>query len=86
MVPLLPQGALVANYPWDGTPQHNTEYQASPDDATFRHLAQLYATSHKKMSLPDNKVRALGRTLSGFWVDRSNHHATAGDGSRGGSD
>lgn len=51
-----PQGALVANYPWDGTPDRSTRYEACPDDAAFRHLAALYATAHRRMSQPDNQV------------------------------
>ncbi len=39
----------MANYPWDGTPNKSTSYWASPDDATFRHLAKTFAKSHKKM-------------------------------------
>lgn len=49
------EGALVANYPWDGTLNKTTEYNACPDDSTFKHLASLYATSHRKMALPSNK-------------------------------
>lgn len=30
------QGALVANYPWDGTKDQSTRYDACPDDATFK--------------------------------------------------
>ena len=50
------QGALVANYPWDGTPDRSTAYTACPDDAAFKHLAALYATTHRKMALPNNRV------------------------------
>ena len=57
------QGALVANYPWDGTSDRSTRYEACPDDAIFRHLATLYATTHKRMSAPDNSVRLL----DGVW-------------------
>ena len=62
ILPACVQGALVANYPWDGTPDQSTQYQASPDDDTFKHLAQLYATTHRIMSSPDNPVggRAYG--------------------------
>lgn len=51
------QGALVANYPWDGTPDKTTAYTAAPDDATFLAMASTYAQAHKKMALPDNKAR-----------------------------
>ena len=40
---------MVANYPWDGSPGMRTVYAASPDDATFRHLAKAYAANHGSM-------------------------------------
>ena len=43
------QGAIVANYPWDGSTNPNTSYSASPDDAVFRHLASVYANAHLDM-------------------------------------
>ena len=43
------QGAIVANYPWDGSTNPNTSYSASPDDAAFRHLASVYANAHLDM-------------------------------------
>ncbi|RWS22845.1 carboxypeptidase E-like protein, partial [Leptotrombidium deliense] len=49
-------GALVANYPYDETPdgsQHR--YTATPDDDTFRHLAQIYAKKHKTMTQPKHE-------------------------------
>lgn len=45
----LMQGAIVANYPWDGSTSPNTTYSASPDDAAFRHLASVYANAHLDM-------------------------------------
>lgn len=50
------QGALVANYPWDGTADESTRYEACPDDATFRHLAAVYASTHQTMALANNTV------------------------------
>lgn len=50
------QGALVANYPWDGSPNKTTEYVACPDDDTYRHLASTYASTHATMTKPGNKV------------------------------
>jgi len=44
-------GDLVANYPYDEARGINpTEYSASPDDETFRHIAMTYANNHPKMS------------------------------------
>lgn len=54
--PVPVQGALVANYPWDGTPDETTRYEACPDDDTFRHLAALYASTHQTMALANNTV------------------------------
>ncbi|GAB2270446.1 suppressor of los1-1 [Dionaea muscipula] len=44
-------GALVANYPWDGTEDKRKNYFACPDDETFRYLASVYSLSHHNMSL-----------------------------------
>ncbi|ABO98270.1 predicted protein, partial [Ostreococcus lucimarinus CCE9901] len=44
------EGALVANYPWDGNDDGSTSYSAAPDDATFRYLASSYAQAHPTMS------------------------------------
>ena len=46
----LHEGALVANYPWDGDKEHRTGYSATPDDATFQHLARSYAQKHTRMA------------------------------------
>ncbi|KAK8769989.1 hypothetical protein V5799_013547 [Amblyomma americanum] len=43
-------GALVANYPFDDTLDGSQKkYTSAPDDATFRHLAHTYASSHPRM-------------------------------------
>ncbi|CAA6671716.1 unnamed protein product [Spirodela intermedia] len=44
-------GALVANYPWDGSRDSRKEYYACPDDKTFRYMANVYSLSHRNMSL-----------------------------------
>ncbi len=41
---------MVANYPWDGNADMATRYEASPDDAAFRHLAGVYAGAHASMA------------------------------------
>jgi len=43
-------GAVVASYPFDDSPRHQHGfYSASPDDDTFRYLAQTYANNHREM-------------------------------------
>jgi carboxypeptidase D len=50
----LHEGALVANYPWDGYPDQSLDQRnakhATPDDATFVHLARVYAMAHTTMA------------------------------------
>ena len=46
------QGALVANYPWDGSEDRGTHYEACPDDAAYVHLARVYAGAHARMAAP----------------------------------
>jgi len=46
-------GDLVANYPYDEARGLNpTEYSASPDDETFKHIAMTYAKNHPRMGNP----------------------------------
>ncbi|ELU13575.1 hypothetical protein CAPTEDRAFT_229247 [Capitella teleta] len=46
-------GDLVANYPYDESRSGNMqEYTDSPDDATFRYLAETYASNHQTMAKP----------------------------------
>ncbi|KAL6786083.1 hypothetical protein ACKKBG_A01330 [Auxenochlorella protothecoides x Auxenochlorella symbiontica] len=59
------EGALVANYPMDGTQDRSTQYAASPDDGTFRHLATKYAQAHTRMALPTNKEFPNGGITNG---------------------
>ncbi|CAI9771409.1 unnamed protein product [Fraxinus pennsylvanica] len=58
-------GALVANYPWDGTEDRKKNYYACPDDETFRFLASVYSKSHHNMSL--SKEFPKGITNGAFW-------------------
>nr|XP_010915069.1 carboxypeptidase SOL1 [Elaeis guineensis] len=58
-------GALVANYPWDGSQDTRTQYVACPDDKTFRHMASLYSRSHYNMSL--SKEFEGGITNGALW-------------------
>ena len=44
-------GALVANYPYDDTPEGGSRYLKSPDDAIFRQLALSYSEAHPTMHL-----------------------------------
>ncbi|KAK1282455.1 hypothetical protein QJS10_CPB22g00924 [Acorus calamus] len=43
-------GALVANYPWDGSTDSGRHYYACPDDKAFRYLASVYSNTHHNMS------------------------------------
>ncbi|KAF8697640.1 hypothetical protein HU200_035829 [Digitaria exilis] len=58
-------GALVANYPWDGTSDTGKRYYECPDDKTFRHMASVYSQSHYNMSL--SKEFEGGITNGAFW-------------------
>ncbi|KAM0933454.1 putative metallocarboxypeptidase D [Dioscorea sansibarensis] len=58
-------GALVANYPWDGSQDTRKEYVACPDDRTFRYMASVYSHSHYNMSL--SKEFDGGITNGAFW-------------------
>jgi hypothetical protein len=44
------QGAVVANYPWDGSEDRGRHYAACPDDAAYVHLAGAYARAHASMA------------------------------------
>lgn len=44
-------GALVANYPWDGSKDARKHYFGCPDDKTFHYMASMYSRWHYNMSL-----------------------------------
>uniref|UniRef100_A0A158P615 Peptidase_M14 domain-containing protein n=1 Tax=Angiostrongylus cantonensis TaxID=6313 RepID=A0A158P615_ANGCA len=51
----LHEGDLVANYPFDSAVEEGVSaYSASPDDGTFRWLAQTYAANHAHMAKNDH--------------------------------
>ncbi|CAA7052352.1 unnamed protein product [Microthlaspi erraticum] len=58
-------GALVANFPWDGTEDKRKYYYPCPDDETFRFLAKIYSKSHRNMSL--SKEFEEGITNGASW-------------------
>ncbi|KAL3621531.1 suppressor of los1-1 [Castilleja foliolosa] len=58
-------GALVANYPWDGTEDKKKKYYECPDDEAFRFLASVYSRSHYNMSL--SKEFPGGVTNGALW-------------------
>ncbi|KAF8411590.1 hypothetical protein HHK36_004147 [Tetracentron sinense] len=60
-----PLGALVANYPWDGSQDTRKHYYACPDDKTFRYMASVYSRSHYNMSL--SKEFEGGITNGALW-------------------
>lgn len=47
-------GAVVANYPWDGTASHLSVYNASPDDPLFVSLARTYADNNPSMAVSNS--------------------------------
>ncbi|XP_045214241.2 carboxypeptidase E-like [Mercenaria mercenaria] len=48
-------GDLVANYPFDETPDGSAhKYTASPDDKTFKYLAKSYSLAHRVMGKKDH--------------------------------
>ena len=61
------QGAIVANYPWDGTPDGATRYAACPDDATFKWLATSYASRSRAMLASREFARQGGVTNGAQW-------------------
>lgn len=59
------EGALVVNYPWDGTENSSTYYNGCPDDATFRYISSLYSKAHPRMATPANSEFPNGGITNG---------------------
>ncbi|VFQ86746.1 unnamed protein product [Cuscuta campestris] len=58
-------GALVANFPWDGTQNKKKYYFACPDDETFRYMANIYSHNHHNMSLSQEFPEGI--TNGAYW-------------------
>mmetsp|Transcript_13646 Transcript_13646/g.18709 ORF Transcript_13646/g.18709 Transcript_13646/m.18709 type:complete len:521 (+) Transcript_13646:108-1670(+) len=59
------EGALVANYPLDGSHNRRSEYSKAPEDAALRHLALAYAGPHQAMR--ESKQFPNGVTNGAHW-------------------
>ncbi|XP_033111584.1 carboxypeptidase D-like [Anneissia japonica] len=48
-------GSIVASYPFDDSASHISggHYSSTPDDALFKHLAQVYANAHRTMHVKE---------------------------------
>lgn len=57
-------GALVANYPYDDSPDGKTRENLSPDNGVFKMLAKLYSDVHPRMHL-NQKCRYYGDSFPG---------------------
>lgn len=66
----LHEGAVCANYPYDGFTDHSMEVNGTrnpaPDDATFVHIAKAYASAHKFMA--KSKVHGQGGPCASEWL------------------
>ncbi len=60
-------GALVVNYPLDGTPDGRTRYMAAADDGTFKHLAHIYADNHPVLHTMRQRGFSNGITNGAAW-------------------
>jgi hypothetical protein len=59
------EGALVANYPWDGNKDGATKYSRAPDDRIFKNIALKYSESHGAMK--KSKEFSKGITNGAQW-------------------
>ncbi|KAG7032883.1 Carboxypeptidase SOL1, partial [Cucurbita argyrosperma subsp. argyrosperma] len=62
-------GALVANYPWDGTADKRKDYYACPDDQTFRFMASVKASEtlgvYHRLAAPKQKYE-VSASMPGY--------------------
>ena len=56
----------MASYPWDGTKNGSSIYNAAPDDKTFRYLARAYALHHSTMASGNEEFKG-GITNGAKW-------------------
>lgn len=61
------EGALVVNYPLDGTPSGQSRYMACADDETFIHIAHVYADNHPILRAIRQREFADGITNGASW-------------------
>ncbi|KAM3180650.1 hypothetical protein ACTXT7_015882 [Hymenolepis weldensis] len=73
-------GALVANYPFDGSIDGRRRKSPTPDDAIFVNLAEAYSNYHPRMktskvACPDDRVFPKGITNGADWypVESESH-------------
>jgi carboxypeptidase D len=59
------EGAVVANYPWDGSLDRQTHYSACPDDRAYQYLAKIYAGRNPEMR--DSREFPGGITNGAHW-------------------
>ena len=62
-LPTLHGGALVANYPFDDSPDGKDVYNRTPDDKLFRHLASVYSDAHPMMHYGNGCIEAPYETF-----------------------
>lgn len=65
--PALLQGAVVASYPYDGTVDGWPTYNATKDDATFKHMALSYANYNPRMASSTVGTMPLRGSECAFW-------------------
>merc|ERR1740131_26421 len=65
-------GSVVANIPFDDSEDHRKGvYSATPDDKTFRYLANIYARNHRTMST--NEIRCIPEEIFPEGITNGNH-------------